>query len=145
MADGFVPGLPLPPSAVLLGWTLRSADAELGTIEVGFELDDRFLNPGGTIQGGFLAAMLDDTQGPAIFTHSRGRVYAPTIDYHVTCIRPARPGKFVGRGRVVSLGKTIAVCEAEPFDDAGELIARGTFVGRVVHSDRALAAEVMAP
>ena len=49
-----------PPSAKLLGWTLRVIDPDAGTIEIGFTTDDRFTNPGGTVQGGFLAAMLDD-------------------------------------------------------------------------------------
>ena len=101
------------------------------TIEVGFELDGRFVNPGGTIQGGYVGAMLDDTQGPALFGTSGGKVYAPTIDFHVTFIKPARPGKFVGKGRVVSVGRTIAITEAELFDAEGALLAKGSFTSKV--------------
>ena len=61
-----------PPSARLLGWTLRAIDPAAGTIEVGFTADERFTNPAGTVQGGILAAMLDDTQGPALFGSSHG-------------------------------------------------------------------------
>src|SRR5215207_11518393 len=99
---------PLPPASALLGWTLRAIDPAAGTIEIGFTADARFLNPAGTVQGGFLAAMLDDTQGPALFAMTGGRIYAPTIDFNVSFIRPARPGRFVGKGRVVNLGRTIA-------------------------------------
>ncbi|MBN8810354.1 MULTISPECIES: PaaI family thioesterase [Sphingomonas] len=123
---------PSPSSARLLGWEMRAFDAEARTIEIGFTIDDRFLNPAGTVQGGFLAAMLDDTQGPCLFAASDGRVYAPTIDFHVVCLKPARPGRFTGRGRVVSLGKTIAVTEAELFDEGGNMVARGTFTGRAM-------------
>ena len=84
------------------------------------------------MQGGFLAAMLDDTQGPALYSATEGAVYAPTIDFHVVCLKPARPGRFTGKGRVISLGKTIAVTEAELFDEGGILVARGTFTGRVM-------------
>jgi len=125
-------GFPMPPSAALLGWTLRKIDPEAGTIEIGFTADERFLNPGGTIQGGFLAAMLDDTQGPALFAMTGGAVYAPTIDFTISFVKPARPGRFVGRGRVVSVGKTIAFTEAELFDAAGDLVARATFSGRAM-------------
>ena len=38
-----------PPSAKLLGWTLRAIDPDAGTIEIGFSADDRFTNPGGTV------------------------------------------------------------------------------------------------
>jgi acyl-coenzyme A thioesterase PaaI-like protein len=54
-----------PAAAVLLGWRLVSVDPEAETIEVAFTATERFLNPAGDVQGGFLAAMLDDTLGPA--------------------------------------------------------------------------------
>ncbi len=129
---------PLPPASKLLGWTLRAIDPRAGTIEIGFTADDRFLNPAGTVQGGFLAAMLDDTQGPALFAMTKGQVYAPTIDFSVAFVKAARPGRFVCRGRVVNLGRTIAFTEAELFDEAGELVARGTFSSRVMETGRAV-------
>jgi acyl-coenzyme A thioesterase PaaI-like protein len=55
-----------PPAAVLLGWRLVAVDPAAGTIEVSFTATERFLNPVGDVQGGFLAAMLDDTLGPAL-------------------------------------------------------------------------------
>ena len=137
--DGRTPSVfdrfPKPASAELLGWTLRAIDHSAQTIEIGFELDDRFVNPGGSIQGGFVAAMLDDTQGPALFGTSEGRIYAPTIDFHITFIRPAKPGKFVGRGRVVNIGKTIVITEADLFDEAGTLLAKGSFTNRRMEAE----------
>ena len=126
-----------PPSAQLLGWELRAIDPAAGTIEIGFSADERFTNPGGTVQGGILAAMLDDTQGPALFGHTEGEIYAPTIDFSVAFLKAARPGSFVAKGRVVSLGKTIAFTEAELFDEGGDLVARATFTNRVMRGDMA--------
>jgi uncharacterized protein (TIGR00369 family) len=82
--------------------------------------------------------MLDDTQGPVLFASTHGAVYAPTIDFHIVCLRPARPGRFTGKARLISLGRTIAVTEAELFDEGGTLVARGTFTGRVMESAAAL-------
>jgi len=130
--DSIFDDFPPPSSARLLGWEVKAVDVAAKTIEIGFTADDRFLNPAGTVQGGFLAAMLDDTQGPALYAASEGQVYAPTIDFHVVCLKPARPCRFTGRARVVSLGKTIAVTEAELFDEGGTMVARGTFTGRVM-------------
>ena len=124
-----------PPSAKLLGWTLRAIDPDAGTIEIGFTADERFLNPGGTVQGGFLAAMLDDTQGPALFGHTNGEAYAPTIDFNISFVKAARPGQFVGKGRVINLGRTIALTEAELLDEAGDLVARATFTNRVMRGE----------
>src|SRR5829696_6395696 len=128
---------PLPPASALLGWTLRAIDPAAGTIEIGFTADERFVNPAGTVQGGFLAAMLDDTQGPALFGMTGGEVYAPTVDFNISFLKAARPGAFIGKGRVVSLGKTIAFTEAELFDDGGEIVARATFTCRVMRGDMA--------
>jgi uncharacterized protein (TIGR00369 family) len=126
-----------PPSAKLLGWSLRDIDPDAGTIEIGFTADARFTNPGGTVQGGFLAAMLDDTQGPALFGHTHGQAYAPTIDFTISFLKEARPGEFVARARVIRLGKTIAFTEAELFDEAGDIVARATFSNRVMRGDKA--------
>jgi len=125
----------LPPASKLLGWTLRDVDTEAGTIEIGFTADERFVNPAGTVQGGFLAAMLDDTQGPALFAMTDGEVYAPTIDFTVSFVKAARPGRFVGKGRVVNLGRTVVFTEAELFDEAGELVARATFSSRAMRGE----------
>jgi uncharacterized protein (TIGR00369 family) len=84
------------------------------------------LNPHGTVQGGFVAAMLDDTMGPALFSMTGGKVIASSIDLNVSFIRPVKPGRVVGRGRVVSCGRSIAFLEAELFDEAGKLLARAT-------------------
>ena len=125
------------PSAKLLGWTLRAIDPDAGTIEIGFSADDRFTNPGGTVQGGFLAAMLDDTQGPALFGHTHGEAYAPTIDFNISFLKEARPGNFIAKGRVLRLGRTIAFTEAELFDEEGDMIARATFSNRVMRGEKA--------
>jgi uncharacterized protein (TIGR00369 family) len=124
----------LPAASALLGWTLRAIDPSAGTIEVGFTADERFGNPQGFVQGGVVAAMLDDTHGPALFAHVDGQVFPVTIDCNISFIKGAKLGGFVGKGRLVSMGKTIAFTEAELFDQGGELIARGTFTSRLVAS-----------
>jgi uncharacterized protein (TIGR00369 family) len=89
---------PLPPAAVTLGWELVAINPEEGTIEVAFTAADAFLNPAGVVQGGFLAAMLDETMGPALVCGLEPGDFAPTTDLHVQFLRPARPGRLVGRG-----------------------------------------------
>ncbi len=56
---------PAPPAAMTLGWELSWVAPERGEIEVFFDARADFANPMGNVQGGFLAAMLDDTLGPA--------------------------------------------------------------------------------
>jgi uncharacterized protein (TIGR00369 family) len=121
-----------PPAAILLGWTLLALDREKQTIRVGFTAREDFLNPAGFIQGGILSAMLDDTMGPVVVGITDGELFTTTIDMNVPFIAPAKPGKLVGEGRVVQLGKTIAFLEAQLFDDGGQLLARATSSARLV-------------
>jgi uncharacterized protein (TIGR00369 family) len=120
-----------PPAAVLLGWEPVSADPEAGTIEVAFTAAAQFLNLAGVIQGGFLAAMLDATLGPALAaTLGPGQV-APTTDLHVQFLRPARPGRLTGRGRVVRRGSNVAFLAGELLDDSGEIVAVATATAQI--------------
>lgn len=120
-----------PPAAEVLGWELVSVDPEAGTIEVSFTAGERFLNPFGVVQGGFLAAMLDDTLGPALVaTLGRGQS-APTTDLHVQFLRPARPGRLLGRGRVVRKGRGVAFLAGELVDQEGTVVATATATAQV--------------
>jgi uncharacterized protein (TIGR00369 family) len=120
-----------PPAAALLGFELVSVDPEAGTIEVAFTASDSFLNPVGVIQGGFLAAMLDDTLGPALVATLGPDQFAPTADLHVQYLRPAKPGRLIGRGRVVKRGRDIAFMSGELMDESGEMVAIATATARI--------------
>ena len=133
-------GLPRPPCADLLGWEVVDARPADGWIRIRFEGRPEFRNPAGFIQGGFLAAMLDDTMGPAMFVYSEGRLFTPTIEMHVSFLSPARPGPLYGEGRVVQAGKSIAFLEGQLMDLTGSLVARATASARLVSADKALAA-----
>ena len=117
---------PRPPAADLLGWELVAVDPDAGTIEVAFAATEAMLNPVGVVQGGLLAAMLDDTLGPAVVATLGPGEFAPTADLHVQFLRPARPGRLVGRGRVVRRGRDLAFLAGELLDDAGEVVAVAT-------------------
>jgi uncharacterized protein (TIGR00369 family) len=78
----------------------------------------------GVIQGGFLAAMLDDTLGPALVATLGPGQFAPTIDLHVQFLRPARPGRLTGRGRLIRRGKDVAFMTGELLDDSGQIVGK---------------------
>jgi uncharacterized protein (TIGR00369 family) len=115
-----------PPVAELLGFRLIEIDPDQGTIETAFTATEQFLNPAGTVQGGMLAAMLDDTLGPALVATLGDGEWAPTTDLHVQFLRPAAPGEIRGHGRVVRRGKDVAFLAGELRDGAGELVATAT-------------------
>ena len=120
-----------PPAATLLGWELVAVDPEAGTIEVAFTASEQFLNPAGVIQGGFLAAMLDDTLGPALVATLGPGLFAPTTDLHVQFLRPARPGRLTGRGRIVRRGREVAFLAGELLDDSGQVVAAAVATAQI--------------
>lgn len=125
---------PPPAAAETLGFKLLAIDPEQGTIRVQFEGKAAFANPMGNVQGGFLAAMLDDTLGPALVATLEEGSFAPTIELKVNFIKPARVGKLVGEGRVVARGGAIAFLAGELRDAAGELIATATATAKIVRA-----------
>ena len=123
--------VPPPPSAAMLGWDLVSVDPDAGTIEVAFTATDQFLNLVGVIQGGFLAAMLDDTLGPALVATLGPGQFAPTTDLHVQFLRPARPGRLTGHGRIIRRGQEVAFMAGELLDDSGQVVASASATAQI--------------
>jgi uncharacterized protein (TIGR00369 family) len=117
--------LPAPRAATTLGITIKAVSPEQGTIEVEFPGKPEFTNSAGNIQGGFLAAMLDDTMGPALAATLGQGEFAPTLNLNVSFVRPAKVGSIQGKGRVLKRGKEICFLAGELYQD-GELIASAT-------------------
>lgn len=122
---------PFPAAAVTLGWELIAVNPEDGTIEVAFNAREAFVNPAGVIQGGFLAAMLDETMGLALVAGLNPGDFAPTTDLHVQFLRPARPGRLTGRGHVVRRGKDVGFLAGELVNTDGAVVAVATATAQI--------------
>jgi uncharacterized protein (TIGR00369 family) len=130
---------PTPPCATLLGLDILETDRENGRVKIAFTAKPEFCNASGNVQGGFLAAMLDDCMGPAILIATDAKMFPSTIDLNVQFLAPAKPGQLIGIGRVVKIGKTIGFVEAELEDASGSLIARATSTVRITAMRKAVA------
>lgn len=53
-----------PPSFLMMGGEFLDFDLEAGWLTTRFPVDDRYLNPYGAMQGGLVAAAVDNTLGP---------------------------------------------------------------------------------
>lgn len=114
---------PEPPCARLLGYEFLSVDREAGSVRVRFKAGEEMLNPAGTVQGGFLTAMLDDAMGSMIVVLTDAQKRPASVDLHVQFLRPARVGAFVAEARVMHMTKSTAFTEATLRDEAGEAVA----------------------
>ena len=122
-----------PPVAKLLGWELL--EIEPGRVKVRYQAGEQFLNPMGNVQGGILAAMLDDAMGPAAFTTVEEGQFVPTLEFKVSFLRPAKPGTLIAEGRLVHRTKSVAYVEGDLLTEDGELVAKGTATLRVVSAE----------
>lgn len=95
--------------------------------------DERFTNPAGLVQGGFLAAFCDSAMGAASVTWARGRrvgggkVRSANAELKISFLAPVRPtGWLTCTAQVVSGGERVAFVEADVVDHGGRLVARAS-------------------
>lgn len=88
--------------------------------------DERFANPAGIIQGGFLAAMADSAMGAAGVTWAKGRkVHCANAELKISFLRPATVGgSLTCTAEVISGGSRVAFVEALIVDDEGRHVAK---------------------
>jgi uncharacterized protein (TIGR00369 family) len=123
---------PMPPAAATLGFEFIEADVDAGTIELAFTATDAFVNPAGNVLGAYIAAMLYDTVGPALLATVRPHEFQSTLELKSSFLRPARPGRLFGSGRVVHRAGDVAYLEATLRDETGALVATATATARVI-------------
>ena len=138
--DGVEGRAPIPPAAATLGFEFVDADQAAGTIEVAFAATEAFTNPAGNVLGAFQAAMLFDTVGPALLATLEPDQFQSTLQLNVSFLRPVRPGRLVGKGRVVHRDGDLVFLEASLLDGDAAVAATATATARVIPLDQAAAA-----
>jgi uncharacterized protein (TIGR00369 family) len=92
--------------------------------------DERFANPAGIMQGGFIGAMADSAMGSATVTYARAagrKVFSSNVEMKTTFMVPVPVGtQLECRATVVSGGSRVAFTEAEVVDDQGRIVARAS-------------------
>jgi uncharacterized protein (TIGR00369 family) len=89
--------------------------------------DERFSNPAGILQGGFVGAFADSAMGAAAVTFVAGRkVVAANAEMKVSFVAPVPVGStMICEAQVVAGGSRVAFVEATVTAD-GMLVARAT-------------------
>jgi uncharacterized protein (TIGR00369 family) len=94
----------------------------------------------GSVLGAFQAAMLYDTVGPALLATLPPDQFQSTLQFNVNFLRPVRPGRITGKGRIVHRDGDLAFLEASLADADGAVTATATATARVIPRSRAPAA-----
>lgn len=115
-----------PPSGKTLG--LKMLNVEEGSTTIEMEVDEPFLNRGGGVQGGFLAALVDAAMGTSLGTVSKLDENHATLEFKLNFLRPAtsRNSPLKATGKVLFRGRNFAHTEGDIVGSDGKLVAKAT-------------------
>jgi len=93
--------------------------------------DERFANPAGLVQGGFIGALCDSAMGASAVTFARRdgdrKVFSANAEMKTSFLRPVTAGSVLTcTATVVSGGERVVFCEAEVHDGDGRLVAKAS-------------------
>ena len=117
--------LQIPPNCDLtLGLTCLEKRADATTVWR-TRVDERFLNPAGLVQGGFLSAMMDSAMGAsAVLSVKDRKVYVANTEMKSSFLRPARNGDVLTcTATVLKPGNVVAFLGARILDEQENLVA----------------------
>jgi len=115
-----------PACTDTLGMHLVEVNQDEQRILADFVADERFANPTGAIQGGFIAAMLDEAISTNIIIASNVTMTAPTLEMKVSYLAPLFVGPARVEAHILKFGKTVCFSEARCTNPDGKLVATAT-------------------
>jgi uncharacterized protein (TIGR00369 family) len=127
MLRGMISGtLPAPPFGVTSNITL--VEANDGQVVFTGEPKQSFLNPLGSIHGGWTATIMDSVMACAVHSTLKPGEGYTTLEFKLHFCRPIMPNTGIIRaeGLVLSRGRRAATSEGKLFDGSGKLLAHGT-------------------
>lgn len=117
---------PAPPFAETTDiWLIL---AEYGRVVFEGSPGQKFVNPLGTVHGGWISTLLDSAMGCAVHSTLEPGHGFTTVDMTISFVRRvfANSGKLICEGKIIHSGGRIATAEGRVTDAAGKLIAHGT-------------------
>lgn len=111
-----------PPVARLIGFEL--VEAEAGRTLFRMTVDERHLNPMGTLHGGILCDLADAAMGSGMATTLQAGQSYTTIELAITFLKPILRGTLRARGTVVKRTRKLGLLECDVTDEKDSLVAR---------------------
>lgn len=126
-----------PPTGILFGMTVLEVDQKAGRVRQSFEIDHRFCNPRGTVQGGIICALLDDAAAFAGIVALGEPGFIASMEIKTSFFAPAPQGRLYAEGRCIKMGRSSCFLEADLTDGDGRLLARLTSSAIPIRTDQA--------
>lgn len=118
----------VPPNCDLTLGMVCLEKSEPGRTVWALEAREKFSNPAGIMQGGFVAAFADSAMGSAAVTYLEGRrAFVANAELKVSFLRPVRTGSALTcSAQVISGGRRLAFVEAEVVDQDDRLVLKAS-------------------
>lgn len=105
-----------------LGWSIERVDDDGITVHQPTGTDD--LRPGGTVSGPTIMSLADGVAYMVVLSRIGPEALAVTSNLNINFLRRPRPGGLRASGRLLKLGRTLALVEVEVVpEDGSEAVA----------------------
>lgn len=117
-----------------------SFDAQSTRIRIEYEARPAFCHSGGVVQGGFITGWIDSAMAHAVMLSTDYAQSPLSLEIKITFLKSAAPGRVFAEAWIEKRGRSIAFLEGQLFDEAGELLAKGSSTAKLVAIPGAIAA-----
>lgn len=117
----------IPPAPIAETLDFHPKSLEKGVVVFGFEPQEFHYNPIGSVHGGVITTILDTVMGCSLQSALPKGVAYTTLELKVNFLRAVtrNSGKMTSTGKIIHLGRTTALVEADLKDEQGKLYAQG--------------------
>lgn len=100
------------------------SELEEGFCAISGELNENTCTPWGSAHGGFLFTLCDVAAG---YAFTQGEKSCVTLSGNIFYLLPATGRKLRAEGRLIKAGRTVALAEADVYDEQGRRVVHGDF------------------
>jgi acyl-CoA thioesterase len=100
-------------------------EAGPGWVKERVPIRPEFFQPA-VVHGGIIYSLADTVTAHAVLTLVYPEEWTTTVEQKISYLKAVTEGAIVGHGRVIHKGNRIVFCEADVFNDAGELVAKSS-------------------
>jgi|HigsolmetaAR205D_1030408.scaffolds.fasta_scaffold06675_3 acyl-CoA thioesterase len=102
-----------------------------GEVQLKLAVRPEFFNVVKTVHGGVYASVLDTTMGFTV--RSVAGCPVVTVNMNINFLKAINQGTLRSKGRILSMGKNLAVAEAYIYSEDGQALAHSTGTFKMIH------------
>jgi uncharacterized protein (TIGR00369 family) len=109
---------------------LEAHHVEPGEVQLKLAIRPEFLNVVRSVHGGVYASILDTTMGFTV--RSLAGCPVVTVNMNISFLKATNEGTLWSKGRIISMGRSLAMVEAYIYDDEKKPLAHSTGTFKMV-------------